>query len=185
MAGDHGHSMRCVFKKWPDTLHWSVMTTVLARTDRGLWLGTKQGTPIARPTGPPAKASGDSVVLYTPGTPWVARWYACRTAEGRASMFSCYVDITTPPVFKGDSVEVVDLDLDVVRTWEGAVAVLDEDEFGERSSSLGYPERLVAAAMASCEQVQQALSTSLPPFGGEHTEIADDWFSRCMLSTAP
>ena len=72
-----------------------------------------------------------------------------------------------------------------MRTWEGAVAVLDEDEFGERSDSFGYPQQLVAAATASCEQVQQALSTSAPPFGGEHTEIASDWFARCMLNAAP
>jgi predicted RNA-binding protein associated with RNAse of E/G family len=43
-----------------------------------------------------------------------------------------YIDITTVPRWvSGDQVEMVDLDLDVIRRFDGPAEILDEDEFAE------------------------------------------------------
>jgi uncharacterized protein len=159
--------------KWPSTLHWSAGTTPL-RADRGLiWLATRKGSPVVRPAGrPQASASGDSVLLCSGVTPWVARWYLQPSRDGRASKYSCYVDVTTCPLFANQVIAVVDLDLDV--------AVLDEEEFLEHTTSLGYPDWLVRQARRSCREVQDRLATKAPPFDGQHTELAVQWAERCQ-----
>ena len=53
-------------------------------------------------------------------TPWVAQWYREPAESGRAALYACYVDITTVPVINGDCITVVDLDLDVAVSWDGA-----------------------------------------------------------------
>jgi uncharacterized protein len=67
--------------------------------------------------------------------------------------FELYVDITTPPVWDGDLVTAVDLDLDVIRRFDGSWYVDDEDEFAEHQLSYGYPPEVVAAAESECRRV--------------------------------
>lgn len=62
---------------------------------------------------------------------------------------------------------LVDLDLDVVRTWDGAVEVVDEDEFGEHRLVLGYPEPIVKAALRSVVDVREAMTAGTGPFDGQ------------------
>lgn len=166
------------YRKWPSKPHWSVAMAVLGRDDAGLWLGTRRGTPLDR-VGTPAHASGDSVVLFTPGRPWSPRWYSRPGPSGRASRFSSYVDIISPPEISDDRVDVVDLDLDVARRWDGVIEVLDEDEFAERQLSQGYPPQIVTMATEACEHVSRALRGGTAPFGGEHARWANEWFEAC------
>lgn len=158
--------------KWPDRLHWEVSGALVGRKEDSLWVATAKGTPISRPSGaPPAVASGDSVLVCSPTRPWVARWYRAPGEFGRSARFSCYVDITTHPVIGDDRIDVVDLDLDVVVTWEGKVQVLDEDEFLEHAVSFGYPEDLQDQALKSCKEVQALLAEWAAPFDGQHLEM--------------
>ncbi|MGW0229827.1 DUF402 domain-containing protein [Actinopolymorpha singaporensis] len=101
------------------------------------------------------------------GQGWAARWYARQAAAGRASRYSCYVDITTPARVDECGVHLVDLDLYVVRTWDGDVEVLDEDEFEEHRFALGYPEAIVKAALRSARNVREAMTAATCPFDGD------------------
>lgn len=162
--------------KWPATFNWRVVTTLLRREEEALWLGTRKGSPIFRPPGrPPATASGDSVILCSPALAWLPRWYRRPSESGRAEQYSCYVDVTTPPLVKNGEVSVVDLDLDVAMTWAGEVVVLDEAEFGENSARLGYPEQLIVEARRTCQDVRELLVAGAPPFDGRHLGLAEEW----------
>ena len=79
-----------------------------------------------------------------------------------------YVDMTTPPVWDGEVVRAVDLDLDVIRMREGSVVVDDEDEFAEHQVTLGYPPEVVALAEASRDRVHAAILDEAPPYDGSH-----------------
>ena len=105
------------------------------------------------------------------------RWYAERSEAGRAAHFSCYVDIVAPPEMGSGRVSLVDLDLDVAKTWDGNIVVLDEDEFAERAVSLSYPPEVVDAATEACRTVQGSLATNEPPFDGEHQRVCTEWFA--------
>ncbi len=77
---------------------------------------------------------------------------------------SIYTDITTPPVWDGDTVCMLDLDLDVIQTLDGRVLVVDEDEFAENQVSYGYPEELIALARTSCDDVAAAMRARMEPY---------------------
>ena len=79
--------------------------------------------------------------------PFVATFYA----RGGTAHCDVYVDITTVPVWSGDTVTAVDLDLDVVRGWTGRVWVDDEDEFAAHRVRYAYPSDLVRLAVTSCD----------------------------------
>jgi len=86
---------------------------------------------------------------------------------------SIYVDITTPPIWDGDTVTMLDLDLDVAQHIDGRILVLDEDEFAEHQVSHGYPADLIALARSSCDEVLLALQS-----GAElYRSIGWDWLS--------
>ena len=51
--------------------------------------------------------------------------------------------MTTPAEWDGHMLRAVDLDLDVVRGFNGTVIVDDEDEFAEHQVAYGYPEDVI------------------------------------------
>jgi hypothetical protein len=74
---------------------------------------------------------------------WRDRWYAIKVvtaSDGRLKGWYC--DVTRPAVVHQGMVEVVDLDLDLWRSADGAVRRLDEDEF----AASGLARRDPAAA---------------------------------------
>jgi protein associated with RNAse G/E len=75
----------------------------------------------------------------------------------------------------------VDLDLDVIKMspehlsdpleWmaaPGETFVDDEDEFEEHRVAFNYPEDVVTAAQASCQELKRAVRAGLPPYDGSH-----------------
>ncbi|MET9018559.1 DUF402 domain-containing protein [Actinopolymorpha sp. NPDC004070] len=164
-----GDDLLLEFRKWPAALHYRVTAVFLAADGTGAWIGGRKGHPVDRGLGQPPNVVSEDWVSFLPyGLGWAARWYAGRAEAGRASRYSCYVDITTPAqVDDGGVVHLVDLDLDVVRTWDGAVEVVDVDEFEEHRLVLGYPEAIVKAALRSAAEVREAMTSGSPPFDGE------------------
>ena len=95
----------------------------------------------------------DNVLLVPRGRGMTAMFYT----EHPEQAFELYVDITTPPVWDGDLVTAVDLDLDVIRRFDGSWYVDDEDEFAEHQVAYGYPPELVTAAEAECVRVSDEI----------------------------
>jgi protein associated with RNAse G/E len=80
-----------------------------------------------------------------------------------------YCDITTPARWEGDTVHIIDLDLDVVRRRAtGLVELRDEDEFDDHRALFGYPDNLVVEARAAAEKLMTALGDGSEPFATQY-----------------
>ena len=88
-----------------------------------------------------------------------------------------YCDITTPARWEGDTVHIVDLDLDVSRRRDsGLVELRDEDEFAEHRVSFGYPDELVGQAQAAARRLLVALGDGSEPFATSYRK----WLSAVV-----
>ena len=110
--------VRVVARKWPDRAHWEHDALRLGEDDHGVWLGAPPGTYLSRP-GAAFHSDQAHVTLVPRDGAFVATFYG----RGGSAHCDVYVDITTVPVWDGDTVTAVDLDLDVVRGWTGRVWV--------------------------------------------------------------
>ncbi len=154
--------------KWGDRPHWEYDATYLGVDQHGTWLGCPTGTFYSRP-GMEFVATFAGVVLIPAGdAPHLAAFN-----DGHAQA-ATYVDITTPPVFDGELLRAVDLDLDVVKRQDGAIYLDDEDEFAEHQVSFGYPPEVVAMAERSAADVLTAVRAGTAPYDG----TADAWLAR-------
>jgi hypothetical protein len=156
------------YLKWPDRLHYEVAVVVLEENSDGLWLMLERGAHVDRGIEGSFAARAPQVVLVPAEEMWTARWFRRedRGRGGRADRYACYVDVTTTAMRRGAVVELVDLDLDVVRTWDDEVVLLDEDEFTENMGD--YPPALVAAALQSADELATRMLRRMPPFDGRH-----------------
>jgi protein associated with RNAse G/E len=85
------------------------------------------------------------------------------------------VDIVTPPVWVSPNrYEMIDLDLDVVRTHDGVVAVEDEDEFEVNQVRYAYPDELIRGAVEETARVVEMLDQGEEPFFA----VAASWLAQ-------
>lgn len=157
-----GDSVRVAFAKFGGAPHWEFDAIRVGEDSFGVWVLLPQGTQVTRP-GCAIVAPVDAVSLFAPDTPAVPSFYRIEDAPPEVQ-HSVYVDITTPPIWNGETVTMLDLDLDVVEYLDGRIAVLDEDEFAENQVGYGYPNDLTALARASCADVVQAMKAGAEPY---------------------
>lgn len=154
-----GDPVRVQFTKWGGGRHWGVEVRWLGEDEHGRWLGWPGGSVWSRPDAE-FSAQGLQVGLFPRDRGFAATFYEAVADYA----FRVYVDVAAAPVWAQGVVAAVDLDLDVVQTFEGEVAVLDEDEFIQHQVELGYPPRVVAEAQAECERVRQELEVGAGHF---------------------
>lgn len=167
-----GDPITIAMTKWGDLPHWTYPGHLLGHDAHGTWIGLRAGTEMSRP-GAVYTAATDQVMLVpeTPRNPGAERaWIATFHRPGGpvwsslGSDLEVYVDITTPTVVEADTIRAVDLDLDVVRGFNDAVLVLDEDEFTEHCRTLAYPRETVRLALESCALVEARVRAATGPF---------------------
>lgn len=146
-------------RKWPDRLHWQFSAERLGVDDHGVWLLVPSDTIAQRGKEAPRRIEA-GFVLLVPNDCWIAEFYWDHPSH------SVYVNIGTPPVWNGDRVTQVDLDLDVVRNLDGSVEVLDEDEFADHQVRYEYPQKLIDQARSATDLAVQLLQSGVEPFGG-------------------
>jgi protein associated with RNAse G/E len=156
------------FRKWPDTKHWQFSMNRLGEDEHGVWLWSRPGMVIRRGEEPPRINRSLSVKIITHTAWWTAIW------NDRADGEHLYVDIATPATWVGDKVTLIDLDLDVYRTPDGLVTVLDEDEFEEHRITLGYPDHIVDKTRTATAGVVLDVEAERDPFGA----VAATWLER-------
>jgi protein associated with RNAse G/E len=157
---DSEGSVHIRFTKWDGTAHWTFDMERIGDDEHGIWLWAASGTELRRGAGRRITARDGFVKLVAPGAWWTAIWNDPEDAS-----IDVYVDIITPAVWDGDTVRMVDLDLDVIRDPQGIVTVADEDEFDEHRVLYGYPDHLVAKARAVTARVAIAVERRDEPFG--------------------
>jgi len=168
---ERGTRVRIRMTKWPDRPHWSFDGHYLGTDDHGEWIGFPAGSRFHRP-GVDVTMPNDQVGLVPADSQPDRGWLA--TFHGPGSDFRLYVDMATPPVWDGDTLHSVDLDLDVVQGLSGRVWIDDEDEFADHRVRFGYPDDVVDGALASCRWVEAAVRSAASPFDGSHLP----WLAR-------
>lgn len=151
------------FTKWGGLRHWECDLEPLGEDGHGLWLAGRAGISMRRGDGRLFPQLHDFVMLV----PASGCWIASVNAPSTASSIAVYIDITDRPRVVDGVVHAVDLDLDVIRQWDGSVAVLDEDEFAEHQIRYGYPPEVIAGARATCDDLFARMSAATQPFETE------------------
>lgn len=131
----------------------------LGEDSHGAWFAVPAGAVARRGSDPPREIADGFVSLVPPDAWWEAEFYASHP------LWQVYVNIGTPCERLDGRVRQVDLDLDVVRTWDGKVEVLDEDEFADHQVELRYPSELIEGARAATIEVAAMLAHRIEPFG--------------------
>jgi len=166
--------VRVIYTKWDGSAHRDYPARRFADDELGTWVGVTRGTESVYHGRPSVEQI--PFVLLIPHEAW---WTGMFNPTPRTS--EVYCDITTPARWEGDTVHIIDLDLDVVRRRAtGAVELRDEDEFEEHRVQFGYPEEAVGEARAAAGRLLTALGDGSEPFAGEYRK----WLALVDESTS-
>jgi protein associated with RNAse G/E len=150
--------VRVVYRKYDGAMHRDYPARRLHEDDIGSWFGIPAGTASIYHGRPSVEQI--PFVLLVPHHAW---WTGMFNPPPRTS--EVYCDIASPARWVGDTVHLIDLDLDVVRRRAtGTVELRDEDEFAAHRKRFGYPDELVAQARAAAEWLYGALGDGTEPF---------------------
>ena len=155
--------VRVRYRKYDGSAHRDYPARRLADDRHGTWLGVDAGTASIYHGQPSVEQI--PFVLLVPRDTW---WTAMFNPPPRTSEIYC--DITSPAAWNGeDLVDLIDLDLDVVRRrGTGRVELRDEDEFAAHRASFGYPDEVVAPARAAAGWLRTALGDGTQPFASAY-----------------
>ena len=154
--------VRVVYRKYDGTAHRDYPARRLSEDDLGTWLGVTAGTESVYHGRPSVERI--PFVLLVPHAAW---WTGMFNPPPRTS--EVYCDIASQARWEGDTVHLIDLDLDVVRRRAtGAVELRDEDEFAEHRRRFGYPDDVVVQAEAAARWLYDALGDGTEPFASAY-----------------
>lgn len=154
------------YRKYDGTAHRDYPARRLADDEHGTWLGVDAGTASVYHGRPSVEQI--PFVLLVPRQRW---WTAMFNPPPRTS--EVYCDIASPAEWTGDDlVDLIDLDLDVVRRrGSGRVELRDEEEFAEHREQFGYPEQVVTPARAAATWLRAALGDGTEPFASTYRDF--------------
>ncbi|MEO6414375.1 MAG: DUF402 domain-containing protein [Pedococcus sp.] len=159
--------MRGRYTKWGGKRHHGADLVYLGADEHGDWLGDPVGNQWSGgPT--PFVSVTDNVLLVPRGRGMTAMFYS----EHPEQAFELYVDITSVPQWQDDLVTAVDLDLDVIRRFDGSWYVDDEDEFAEHQVAYAYPGDVITGAEAECARVVDEIRSGAAVLA---SNTADPW----------
>lgn len=157
------------FFKYPDRLHWRHDMERLGEDEHGVWLGAAAGAIVQRGTEPPKELHHPFVQLIPRASYWALIY------NGADHKYPIYIDISTPATWVNEHrVEMIDIDLDVVRWKDGSVGVLDEDEFLDHQVRFGYPNWLVDQARNTAAELVLKVEENVEPFG----RVPERWLQQ-------
>lgn len=160
------------YLKYPDSVHWRHDLIRLGEDRHGVWLGARVGSTVQRGHETPITMRRAFVQVISPGR-W---WTAIFNGPGDHDM-DVYVDVVTPAEWRRpDLVEMVDLDLDVIRKNDGTVYVDDEDEFEQHRVTLSYPDHMADTARSTAARVVLQIEQASPPFDSS----PDRWLDQVI-----
>ncbi|MGD9589750.1 MAG: DUF402 domain-containing protein [Pyrinomonadaceae bacterium] len=85
---------------------------------------------------------------------WLDRWYnVFRFHEPDGAYRGFYCNLNMPPILDGETLDYIDLEIDVLVDVTGNVLVIDEDEFEESRVRWSYPEELVENARNALKEL--------------------------------
>lgn len=95
---------------------------------------------------------------------WLDRWYnVFRFHQPSGELLAFYFNINMPPTFNGESLDYVDLDIDVLVRPDLTYTILDRDDYERNAARFAYPaevngrvEETLAEVVESIERRQIA-----------------------------
>lgn len=134
--------------KYDGSAHWIQPFRVVSDDGNLLVTAYRARTPIFTSRGE-FRSPYDSTAYF-----WRDRWFnVFRLARPGCELALWYCNVTTPPTFEEGQISYVDLDLDVAVRPNGAIELLDEDEFQAHRQKYAYPAELVAEARHAAAEV--------------------------------
>jgi hypothetical protein len=155
--------------KWPRRPTGVAMAYLLGEDAFGRWLGVTGGDPWWAADG---SRSGVFVMSFVKLVPDGTFWTACFNPFDPV----VDVDIVLPVRWIGDTLEEIDLELDILRSANGAVRVRDREEFERVRQVWAMPGDIAAQAEATCDRVRALVERGAEPFG----EVGQAWLSRFL-----
>jgi len=174
--------------KWPDRLIDRAVEEILGEDEHGSWRALPARREIQSQDGAVFRFGFDVVACYPPQGWWIATFhpdvpltYEVDRPAGREvgtmRPREIYTHIAMPPSVHVDGWQMfMDLELDVIRHWNGDVVVIDEDDF----AAVDLPDDIRAQARASCDEVARMMRAREEPFG----DVGPRWLARFAEGTA-
>lgn len=160
--------------KWPRRQPGVSVARFLGEDTFGRWLGLTEGNPWWTADRSHSGVFLSSFVVLVPhGTYWTACFNPVNPVVD--------VDIVLPVRWIDDVLEIVDLELDVLRTIDGRVQVRDRNELARVRAAWAMPDDIAAQAEAVCEQVRMQVEQRNEPFG----DVGPSWLVRFLANTMP
>lgn len=83
---------------------------------------------------------------------WLDRWYNIfRFHNADGTLRNYYFNISMPPVFAGEELNFIDLDIDIIVLPDSSYQILDRDEFLQNKHKFNYPKQ-------TCDKVESTLT---------------------------
>ena len=130
------------------------------------------GTPTYGKHGQMVEAEDNAIEIY-----FTDRWYNVWHFREHTTYHNLwYSNIAMPARFDGKTLQWVDLDIDIRCYLDGSLRVLDEDEFEQNRTEMGYRSEVVEHALAARDEVLQLGKVGTFPF--DHETQLGDWMLR-------
>jgi protein associated with RNAse G/E len=96
---------------------------------------------------------------------WLDRWYnVFRFHNPDGGFRNFYVNVNMPPILRGNTLNYVDLDIDMIVWSDFSFEVLDLDEFEENAVKYNYPDMVIQNARATLNEVKLLIERREFPF---------------------
>jgi len=96
---------------------------------------------------------------------WLDRWYnVFRFYEPDGEFRNYYCNINLPPTYKNNSLDYVDLDIDVLVQKDFTYKILDQEEFEEHALLYNYPREIKQRVKSSLADILKMIEKRIFPF---------------------
>ena len=96
---------------------------------------------------------------------WLDRWYnVFRFSDPDGRLKNFYCNVNQPPVFDGDVLSYIDLDIDVLVAPDLTYKILDVEDFEENAKRYDYPSDVQAKARQALTEVIELIESRAFPF---------------------
>ena len=155
--------------KWPHRPTAETTAYLLGTDTFGRWLGVASGTPWWSADHSRSGVFEMPLVKLVPdGTFWTACFHPNDPVVD--------VDIVLPVHWSDDTLEEVDLELDILRSADGSVRVRDREAFTLVQQAWAMPADIVTQAEETCEKIREQVEQGAKPFGA----VGRAWLSRFL-----
>jgi len=158
--------------KWPHRPTSVSMACHLGDDAFGRWLGIVQGTSWWAADRTRSGVFETSFVKLVPNDTF---WTVCFNSMDPV----VDVDIVYPVRWVGDTLEEIDIELDILRSAEGHVWVRDREEFDHVREAYALPDDIAVQAANMCEEIRALVEGGAEPFA----DVGHTWLTRFLADT--